>query len=286
MAGISKEKLSRLYHQEDLSQREIGERLGVTQSSVSKRMDELDIESDIASLWTEEEKETLQQHYPKEKELLMEKLPDRSWNAIKLKAMDLGIAKSAEEHRNSEEVAEKLRELSEQNKIEVNFDKVSKISYILGVVDGDGFHDNNGAIGLEVKDIEFAEKFMENLTNVGLNPNSKPRDSKQAVWASSQDLLNWIETLDDQNQKIQWLKEQGDIWKYLEGQYDSDGNLHPSGSPRICSYDEDEKKLIAELLNEVGVQTSIQQNNVWIANSSSDKFFENVNSVLERRRPD
>jgi transcriptional regulator with XRE-family HTH domain len=286
MAGISKEKLSRLYHDEDLSQREIGERIGVTQSSVSKWMDELDIESDIASLWTEEEKEKLQEHYPEEKDLLMEKLPERSWNAIKLKAMDLGIAKSAEEHRNSEEVAEKLRELSEQNKIEVNFDKASEISYILGVVDGDGFHDNNGTIGLEVKDIEFAEKFMENLTKVGLNPNSKPSDSKQAVWASSQDLLNWIETLDEQNRKIQWLKEQGDIWKYLEGQYDSDGNLHPSGSPRICSYDENEKKLVAELLNEVGVRTSIQQNNVWIAKSSSNKFFENVNSVLERRRPD
>lgn len=286
MAGISKKKLSRLYHREDLSQREIGERLGVTQSSVSKWMDELDIESDIASLWTEEEKELLRQNYPKEKELLMEKLSDRSWNAIKLKAMDLGIAKSAEEHRNSKEVAEKLRELSEQNKIEVNFDKVSRISYVLGVVDGDGFHDDNGTIGLEVKDIEFAEKFMENLTEVGLNPNSKSRDSKQAVWASSQDLLNWIEKLDDRNQKIHWLKEQGDIWKYLEGQYDSDGNLHPSGSPRICSYDENEKKLVAELLNEVGIQNSIQQNNVWVAKSSSDKFFENINSVLERRRPD
>ena len=286
MPDISREKLHRMYHEEDLSQREIGERLGVTQSSVSKWMDELGIESDIASLWTEEEKETLRQHYPNEKEILMEKLSERSWNAIKLKAMDLGIAKSAEEHRNSKEVAEKLRELSEQSKIEVNFDKASQISYILGVVDGDAFHDNKGTIGLEVKDREFAEKFKENLDIVGLNPNSKPRSSKHAVWASSRELLDWLKKLDDQNRKIQWLQEQGDLWKYLEGQYDSDGNLHPSGSPRICSYDEEEKELVAELLNQVGIQNSIQQNNVWIAKSDSSKFFENVDSVLERRRPD
>lgn len=227
MVGISKEKLSRLYHQEDLSQREIGERIGVTQSSVSKWMNELDIESDAPSFWTEEEKEALQQNYPEKKEFLMEKLSDRSWNAIKLKAMGLGIAKTAEEHNNSKEVAEKLRELSEQNKVEVDFNKAYELSYILGVVAGDGFHDNGGTIGLEVKDKEFAEKFMENLTEVGLNPKSKQRGSKRAVWASSQNLLNWILELESQNQKVQWLKEEGDIWKYLEGQYDSDGNLHP-----------------------------------------------------------
>jgi transcriptional regulator with XRE-family HTH domain len=280
MTKVSAEELYRLYHEENLSQRQIGERLGVTQSSVSNWMSEHDIKSDIASSWTEKEKRVLKQNYPGDKSEISELLPERSWNAIKLKAMDLGLARNQEEYRNSEELAEKCRKLAEENEIDVKFDETESLSYILGVIDGDGFHDNNGTIGLEVKDSEFAEKFVENLKALGLNPNTGQREGKEAVWASSQVVVAWLQNLQN---KVDWLSDEGDAWKYIEGQYDSDGNLHPCGSPRICSYDEQEKKIVQKILQNLNVECNIQQNNVWVAKSSSNKFFNNVNSVLDRR---
>lgn len=281
MAKASAEELYRLYHEEGLSQRQIGEKLGVTQSSVSKWMSEYNIKSDIASPWTEKEKRILKQNYPGDKSEISELLPERSWNAIKLKAMDLGLARNQEEYRNSEEVADKCRRLAEENEIDVKFEKTEALSYILGVIDGDGFHDNNGSIGLEVKDPEFAEKFVEKLEALGLNPNKGQRRGKEIVWASSRILVEWLEDFED---KVDWLFDEGNTWKYIEGQYDSDGNLHPCGSPRICSYDEKEKKMIQQLLQNLNVECNIQQNNIWVAKSSSKRFFNNVNSALDRRK--
>jgi len=281
MSKVSSEELHRLYHEEDLSQRQIGERLGVTQSSVSKWMSEHNIKSDIADPWSEGEKDILRQNYPCEKSEILDLLPERSWNAIKLKAMDLGLARDQDDYRNSEEVAERCRKLAEENEIDVKFEETEVLSYVLGVVDGDGFHDNDGTIGLEVKDLEFAEKFVKKLKILGLNPNTGQRRGKEAVWASSQVLVEWVQDLED---KVDWLSDEGSAWKYIEGQYDSDGNLHPCGSPRICSYDEQEKKMINQVFLNLNVECNIQQNNVWVAKSSSNKFFNNVNSVLDRRK--
>lgn len=281
MAKVGAEELYRLYHEEDLSQRQIGERLGVSQSSVSKWMSEYDIKSDVASPWTEKEKRILKQNYPGDKSEISELLSERSWNAIKLKAMELGLARDQEEYMKSEEVADKCRRLAEENEIDVNFEKTEALSYILGVIDGDGFHDNNGTIGLEVKDSEFAEKFVEKLKALGLNPNTDHRRDKEAVWASSHILVEWLQDFED---KVDWLSDEGDSWKYIEGQYDSDGNLHPCGSPRICSYDKKEKKMIQQILQNLNVKCNIQQNNVWVAKSSSKRFFNNINSALDRRK--
>ncbi len=283
MSKASAEELYRLYNEENLSQREIGERYGVGQAAVSNWMSELNVETDRAGKWSEKEKQILKKRYPDEKQELKEKLADRTWNAIKLKAMDMGLARDQEEYRHSDEVKNQLQALSEENSIDPDFDAVDAFSYVLGVIDGDGFHDNSGTIGLEVKDEEFAQKFMENLEAIGLNPNSGERRGKKTVWASSKLLVERLKDIKDS--KVKWLKEEGEVWSYLEGQYDSDGNLHPSGSPRICSYDGEEKERIRELLKFVGVESNIQQNNVWITKSCSSTFFEKINPVLDRRRP-
>ena len=94
-------------------------------------------------------------------------------------------------------------------------------------------------------------------------------------------LVEWVQDLED---KVNWLSDEGSAWKYMGGQYDSDGNLHPCGSPRIFSYDEQEKKMINQVFQNLNVECNIQQNNVWVAKSSSNKFFNNVNSVLDRRK--
>ena len=122
---------------------------------------------------------------------------------------------------------------------------------------------------------------MEKLKDINLNPNIGERRGKKTVWASSQTLVEWVMSIEE---KLNWLKEEAKPWKYIEGQYDSDGNLHPSGSPRICSYDKKEKIFIQKLFNYLNVESNIQQNNVWIAKSDSEKFFNHVEPILERRK--
>lgn len=284
MPPINAEELYQLYHIEGLTQAEIGEKFGVGQASVSKWMDLLDVDSRFKGSWTQQEVEILKEKYPGEESEISPLFPNRSWNAIKLKAMELGLARDQERYRNSREVADKLRELSEQNKIKVKFENKISLSYVLGVIDGDGYDDSKGTIGLEVKDKEFADKFIKKLKEINLNPNSSKRRGKFTVWASSQELVRWLNEIE--NKKLYWLSEKGDEWAYIEGRYDSDGNLHPSGSPRICSYDDQSKEFIQNLFSKVGLKSNIQQNNVLVSSDSANNFFENIESVLERRMPE
>lgn len=283
MPPVDAEELYRLYHIEGLSQAEIGEKFGVTQSSVSKWMNLLGIDSKFKGSWTKEEVGLLEEKYPGDKSEISPLFPERTWNAIKLKAMGLGLARDQESYRHSKEVADNLRELSEQKKIKVAFENKDSLSYVLGVVDGDGYDDSRGTVGLEVKDREFANKFINKLEDINLNPNSGSRRGKITVWASSQELVKWLDEIEDK--KLYWVLENGDAWSYIEGLYDSDGNLHPSGSPRICSYNEESKELIHELFSKLGIKSNIQQNNVWVSSKSTDKFFEHVEPVLKRRQP-
>lgn len=191
MSQLSRKELNRLYNKEELSQREIAERHDVTQGWVSKKMSEHGVDSDHSGFWDDEELDFLRENYPGDKEQVKSEL-DRSWEAIKLKAMKEGLSRDREEYRNSEEVANKLRQLAEENAIEIDFDNTSHLSYLLGVNDGDGYHDNEGSIGLEVKSHDFAEKFMDCLRSLGLNPNRKMRRGKVNVWASSRNLVEWL----------------------------------------------------------------------------------------------
>jgi len=208
---------------------------------------------------------------------------DRSWNSIKLKAMDLGLARDHNEYRKSDEVKEQLRGLAAENAIEVDFGEIELVSYVMGVVDGDGFHDLEGTIGLEVKNPDFADKFSVALEDIGLNPSQGERRGKVTVWASSKSFVDWLIDL-SWDTKLEWLSESGDRWSYLEGAYDSDGDFSHPG-PRICSYDEAEKAFVKNVLESLGLEANLQQNNVYVPVSSKDEFFANVNPVYERRRP-
>lgn len=278
------EKIRKLYHKENLTQKEIANRMELTQPCISKKMKKYNIDSDYKGFWTEAEENRMKEIYTeKSREQVNEAFPERSWNAIKLKAMDLGLAKPIEEHRKSEEVRQILKENAEKNAVEVGFEKKQKISYILGVVDGDGYTDNSGTLGLEVKNPEFADKFSKKLSSVGLNPGRGQRRGKETVWASSKEFTDWLESF-NYDSKFEWLIESGDIWNYIEGAYDSDGNLSNPG-PRICSYDEKEKKFIKRLLDYLGLDCKIHTNNVYVRAVNREKFFENVDPVYDRRSP-
>ncbi|MFB6215584.1 MAG: hypothetical protein ABEJ72_01225 [Candidatus Aenigmatarchaeota archaeon] len=282
MPQITKQALKRLYIEQGLSQREIAEKYNRTQAWVSKKMTEFGIDSEYTGFWTEEEKQLMKKHYPHNREKLKSEL-DRSWKAIKCQAIKQGLARDQEEYRKSEEVANKLRELAEEKSIDVDFGNKEALSYVLGVIDGDGYHDDKSTVGLEVKFGDFAEKFIEHLSELGLNPNRRKRRGKINVWGSSSDLVDWIMDF-DKDSKFEWLKEEGDCWKYLEGCYDSDGDFSNPG-PRICSYDAREKKFLKKVLESLGLEARIHSNNVYVPASYRDRFFENVDPVYEKRRP-
>lgn len=284
MSREEAEKIRRLYHEENLTQREIADRMGLTQACISRKMKKYNIDSDYNGFWTEEEEKKLRKVYKNSsREEIEQAFSGRSWNAIKLKAMDLGLAKPMEEHRKSEEVRKILNENAREQAIEIDFGRAEALSYIVGVVDGDGYTDNSGTLGLEVKNPDFADKFSEKLNTVGLNPGRGQRRGKETVWASSKDLVDWLEDFDYQS-KLRWLSQEGELWSYIEGAYDSDGDFSHVG-PRICSYDEQEKKFIRKILDRLGLACSIQSNNVYVQKSSRQKFFENVDPVYDRRAP-
>lgn len=275
-----KKAIIRELYEDGLSQREIGERFGATQPEISRFMKNAGIETRHNGKWSEEEERLLDENYgdmPREK--VEQLLPQRSWSAIKDKARKIGVAKSWEEHVQSEEVEEQLRKNAEENMIDVDFNNKSALSYVLGVIDGDGFHNRESTIGLENTSPLFIEKFAKKLDEIGLNPGRGSRRGKDTVWGCSKSLVAWCMERQG-SRRFEWLEDSGNGWKYIEGRYESDGNIHPSGSPRICSYDGDAKKLIAKLLSSLGVECSIQQNNVWISISSADKFFNNINPVI------
>ena len=280
---VEKEDLKSLYIDQGMTRGEIADELGYSQPYISRKLSEFEIESNY-SFWSEDEVKFLEENYgDMSRKEIMQNFPERTWGAVKDKARDLGVAMSAEERRNSKELLELLRKNSEENAIDIDFSLAEEISYIIGVLDGDGYTDNNGTVGLEAKDSVFTEKFRDMLEFVGFNPGTGERRGKNTVWGSSLKFTEWYENLSDED-KIEWLQSEGNFWKYIEGQYESDGNLHPSGSPRICSYDEKEKKMIKNIFDILSIQSTIQQNNVWVAKKHADIFFEKTDPVIRTPR--
>jgi|GEM_PF-574260 len=278
----SSERLERMYHSEDMTQKEIANEIGTDQSVISEKMKDFGIETKSSKFWSEDEEEILEENYLElSREKLMSLLPNRSWDAIKSKAFKLGLCRTEEEYRKSEEVKARLKSYSRQNTIEVDFQEKDKLSYILGVLDGDGFHDGTYTIGLEVISEKFANKFYRALKSIGLNPGRGEREGdKETVWASSKQLINWYEEL-GREEKLEWLLGEGDCYSYIEGRYESDGNMHPTGALRITSTDPKEIKFMEKLFSYLEIQPSIQKENIWISKVDSEKFFEKVNPVIK-----
>jgi transcriptional regulator with XRE-family HTH domain len=281
-----KGKIMKLY-QKGLTQKEIGEIYGWGQSGISQLMKEYGIPTRTHRKWTPREEEILKKHYLKvPKEKLLKLLPGRSWEAIKLEAIKLGIARKKEEYKKSKEVIERLRKLAQSKMIIPNFKKKEDLAYVLGVLDGDGFTNKKRTLGLETISKEFAEKFTEKLRSIGLNASIKfnKRKKKWTVWASSKVLVKWYLSLSPKK-KIKWLINNKVAWNYLEGLYDSDGALHPCGAPQICGTKRSKNEFVSKLLNCLNIENTIHKDKVWIRVSSTKKFFKHVRSVVKHRNP-
>lgn len=284
MSDLTPEKLKELYIKENLTQKEIAQRFDLTQACISKRMKRWEIESNHNGFWSETEIQILRDHYPDEKELLVSEI-DRSWNSIKLKAMDLGLARNQDEYCKSEERIEHLRELAHEKEIEPDIGESEALSYFLGVIDGDGFHNKSDTIGLETNSERFAEKFAESLATVGLNPGNRKRRGKVAVWACSKQLVDWIMEL-GYREKHWWLESRGEPWGYIEGLYDSDGCLRATGNPLISCYKQKEKDFTYSVMRHRDLECSKHKNKVYVKKEGVDKFFENVDPVYDKRAPE
>ncbi|MFB6076965.1 MAG: hypothetical protein ABEK12_02450 [Candidatus Nanohaloarchaea archaeon] len=278
--ACSTERLKHLYHEQELTQGEIAERLGLSQACISRRMDEDGIDTGHVP-WTDEDEQLLADRYgDADREELASIFPGRTWNAIKLKAMKLDVSMSARQLQNSDEVARHLRSLARDSVLEIDHSKHKQLSYILGVVDGDGFHNDTDTVGLEVNSATFADKFADALGDIGLNPGRGCREERgrETVWAGSIRLVEWLEDFTPAS-KRDWLLQHGTGWNYVEGLYESDGNLTGNGTARICSYDADAREFIATLLRELGITCSIQQNNVYVFKTEAETFYGNIDPV-------
>lgn len=280
--AVDKDKVAELY-EGGLNQPQIAERFEVTQSHISKILSQKNIETrKFTKWWSDQEVNYLKQHYPpqcdKEKELLKEKLcvEGRNWKSIKDKAQKLGISRSKEEYINSEENKEVLKKNSEESKIQVDF-KQDIIGYIVGVLDSDGYTNNNRKLGLEVNDKLFVDKFKHKLNQIGLNPSIYTRRSNMYnLTATSAEFVQWYNNEVSREdftatQKI----------KYVEGLYEGDGTIHKTGSPMICSTDDQFKEFLVEFMIDLGFNCSIQQSGVWISAKDRKEFFESINPIIK-----
>ncbi len=283
---LPKDEIMRLYAM-GLTQKEIGKRFGWGQSGISQLMKEYGIPTRGHKKWSKEEEKILKKYYLKlPKEKLCSLLPERSWEAIKLKALTLGIARKKEEVRRSKEVVERLRKLAALKMIKPRFERKKDLAYVLGVLDGDGYTDRKRTVGLETVTKEFAEKFTKTLRRIGLNAHMKfnKKRKKWVVWASSKLLVEWYHSMDDKK-KLSWLLRENVAWEYLKGLYDSDGYLTPGGVPIICGYNPKKNEFVSKLLKKLEISTTVHKDRVYITVVSSRKFFEHVRSVIKHRNP-
>jgi hypothetical protein len=197
----SREKLETLYNS-GLTLSQIGKIFGASSSTVQRWMVKYGIKRRESS-WSEEETVTLKEFYPRgEKETLVARLGDRTWEGIKQKATKLGLRFPRTKYIFSKEELEKLYNqmgaLRASEYFEVGRDtfyyllKKNGIStkkrgcpnlrpsvdllYLLGVLKGDGFTRIREKapcyylIGLGTISEKFARAFADALRSIGLNP--------------------------------------------------------------------------------------------------------------------
>lgn len=141
--------------------------------------------------WEDEKVEFLREHYPPEsdatKRPIVEELcvEGRTWKAVRNKAESLGLTRPQEEYRGSEDNRRILRKAA--RRIEIDLGR-HLVGYDVGVLDSDGYTDDESQIGLEVADRRFIDKFERRLAELGFNPVSyEPEGSsdKDALYACS-----------------------------------------------------------------------------------------------------
>lgn len=111
------------------------------------------------------------------------------------------------------------------NQINPNISNSPIISYVLGVILGDGWtynYKHNYFVGLDSIDYVFCKSFFNSLKDIGLNPNIFLRKKCWRTVASSKIFYNWFKTL-----KFEDIKKLALNYPlhFLRGIYESEGCL-------------------------------------------------------------
>jgi len=232
--------------------------------------------------WTKAEIDLLTKTYNKiSGDKLMKLFPDRHWVNIKQKAFVLKLTE-----RGGLYTREGNKRTMLKNTINVDFEDITNLSYILGVIDGDGWcskvaNRNTYLIGLETIYKPFVDKFKHHLKFIGLNPAIRLRKKRNSyqLYITSKELGNWYSNVN----KKKYLRENNTIWQYLEGMYDSEGHLHRGKYPMTCNTDIKLKKLLLDLLKLVGINANEHIDKIYVPIKYADIFLSNVNSVYPKK---
>jgi len=119
--------------------------------------------------------------------------------------------------------------------IDVDLEFTPNLTYILGVMKGDGhIRKEKGTGKIVFKNLEkgFAEEFMKSLKEIGLNPNLIEREDERystgcyyLVEARSTKFYDWYTNLTQEDIENLVLKDSERTRKFLKGVYESDGYL-------------------------------------------------------------
>jgi len=150
------------------------------------------------------------------------------------------------------------------NQIKPNLKNKRILSYILGVIKGDGFVYKRGYcyfVGLDSSDKEFSLSFLEALKKVNLNPSMFL--NKKGYWrtiGSSKLFYKWYKSLNFKQIKqiaFKYPKE------FIRGFYESEGCYHMAQKKysRIIIVNTDERliKLVKKLIENLGFKTNLYQ---------------------------
>jgi len=152
----------------------------------------------------------------------------------------------------------------------LNLEPSPTLSYILGVIDGDGSVHGNDRIELSVKDYAFAKEFETALKAIGLRANvikddywKKDLQRQARMWkcyAYSAVFVRWYKGLtQEQKEGIarQYPKE------YLKGMFESEGTyvIGPNGSVhvRFFNFDYELLLVVQRLLTLLGYESKIYE---------------------------
>jgi intein-encoded DNA endonuclease-like protein len=155
-------------------------------------------------------------------------------------------------------------------KVKVNLSPSKSLWYIIGVLFGDGYvytykhhqckNSTFNRLELNVKDRDFANKFMRCCKDIGLHPfltTKKSVTTRQGflwkVYANSKTFVDWFRKM--KSEDILNLPDELKV-PFISGFFDSEGNVY-KGNAKMTNTDLEKIALIRSLLTSIGYKTSL-----------------------------
>lgn len=218
---IPKDKLEPLYIVDKISTTKIAERFRCNAETIRRRLIEYGIKRRFREIKIKIPKKELKKLYTKEKISTLELAKRYSCSQWTVRS---NLLKNKIKLRTCSEFH---RWKGSGNQLEPNLSDSSTLSYILGVLLGDGWlynYKNNYFIGLDTKDYSFNKSFYDSLKMINLNPNifGIRKGKYWRTLASSKIFYWWFRELKPRD--IENVASKYPL-QFLKGFYESEGCL-------------------------------------------------------------